>query len=97
MVYSPVEAQSLNVVMSGGDSSYVALLPSGFAIHPDGRSGDSGDGGDGGSGGGCLLTVGLQILLNSLPTAKLTAESVETVNSLISGTIQKIKAALRVA
>ncbi|XP_057759497.1 homeobox-leucine zipper protein ANTHOCYANINLESS 2-like isoform X1 [Arachis stenosperma] len=95
LLYSPVEVESLKVVMSGGDSTYVALIPSGFTIHPDGHSGTQ-DGDDGGS-SGCLLTVGLQILLNSLPTAKLTAESVETVNDLITGTIQKIKASLGVA
>ncbi|KAH0919001.1 hypothetical protein HID58_026661 [Brassica napus] len=44
--------------------------------------------------GGSLLTVAFQILVNSLPTAKLTVESVETVNNLISCTVQKIKAAL---
>jgi homeobox-leucine zipper protein len=93
VVYAPVDGQSLNVVMSGGDSAYVALLPSGFAIVPDGnlQKGGAGDG------GGSLLTVGFQILVNSLPTAKLTMESVDTVNNLISCTIQKIKAALRVA
>ncbi|KAJ6879307.1 hypothetical protein NC652_032780 [Populus alba x Populus x berolinensis] len=32
---------------------------------------------------GSLLTVAFQILVNSLPTAKLTVESVETVNNLI--------------
>ena len=105
VVYAPVDVQSLNVVMSGGDSAYVALLPSGFAILPDGRSGGPiscngtvGKGGnDGGDDGGSLLTVGFQILVNNLPTAKLTVESVDTVNNLISCTIQKIKAALRVA
>jgi len=90
--------------MSGGDSAYVALLPSGFAIVPDGND-PSGYGmsngtlqkGGASDGGGSLLTVGFQILVNSLPTAKLTMESVDTVNNLISCTIQKIKAALRVA
>lgn len=104
VVYAPVDVQSLNVVMSGGDSAYVALLPSGFAILPDGHCNDNGcngslqkgRGSDDGS-GGSLLTVGFQILVNSLPTAKLTVESVDTVNNLISCTIQKIKAALRVA
>lgn len=106
VVYAPVDVQSLNVVMSGGDSAYVALLPSGFAILPDGNVGSNngcngtlqkgGGIGDGG-GTGSLLTVGFQILVNSLPTAKLTMESVDTVNNLISCTIQKIKAALRVA
>lgn len=103
VVYAPVDVQSLNVVMSGGDSAYVALLPSGFAILPDGgghnndssnKSSTSQKGvaaADGGS-GGCLLTVGFQILVNNMPTANLSVESVDTVNNLISCTIQKIKA-----
>ncbi|XP_048325854.2 homeobox-leucine zipper protein ANTHOCYANINLESS 2 isoform X1 [Ziziphus jujuba] len=113
VVYAPVDTASINVVMHGGESAYVALLPSGFAILPDGRSsgiggstsyngssnkgqGDGSSGG-GGDGGGSLLTVGFQILVNSLPSAKLTVESVETVNNLISCTIEKIKAALQVS
>ncbi|XP_019452814.1 PREDICTED: homeobox-leucine zipper protein ANTHOCYANINLESS 2-like isoform X1 [Lupinus angustifolius] len=108
VVYAPVDVQSLNVVMSGGDSAYVALLPSGFAILPDCQSsrystsnnscnGNIPKGGGGKDEGGSLLTVGFQILVNNLPTAKLTMESVDTVNNLISCTIQKIKGALRVA
>ncbi|KAE8022500.1 hypothetical protein FH972_008293 [Carpinus fangiana] len=100
VVYAPVDIPSINVVMAGGDSAYVALLPSGFAILPDERSSNSNGGtvkaGENGTdGGGCLLTVGFQILLDSQPTAKLTVESVETVNNLISCTIQNIKAALK--
>ncbi|KAG6430132.1 hypothetical protein SASPL_108194 [Salvia splendens] len=82
VVYAPVDIPAMHVVMNGGDSAYVALLPSGFAIVPDGVSGS-------------LLTVAFQILVNSLPTAKLTVESVETVNNLITCTLQKIKAALQ--
>ena len=109
VVYAPVDTTAINVVMQGGDSAYVALLPSGFAILPDGSSqsnyvtannesgssikGEANDGSSNG-GGGCFLTVGFQILVNSLPSAKLTVESVETVNNLISCTIDKIKAAL---
>ncbi|XP_042453411.1 homeobox-leucine zipper protein ROC5-like isoform X1 [Zingiber officinale] len=81
VVYAPVDVPAMHLVMNGGDSAYVALLPSGFAILPDG-------------GEGSLLTVGFQILVNNQPTAKLTVESVETVNSLISCTVQKIKAAV---
>ncbi|RAL54089.1 unnamed protein product [Cuscuta campestris] len=103
VVYAPVDIPAMHVVMNGGDSAYVALLPSGFAIVPDGPGGRGGypesAAANGGSdhraaGGGSLLTVAFQILVNSLPTAKLTVESVETVNSLISCTVQKIKAAL---
>jgi len=39
--------------------------------------------------------VAFQILVNSQPTAKLTVESVVTVNNLISCTIKKIKTALQ--
>ncbi|QCE02807.1 homeobox-leucine zipper protein ANTHOCYANINLESS 2-like isoform X2 [Vigna unguiculata] len=104
VVYAPVDIPAMHVVMNGGDSAYVALLPSGFAIVPDGpgsRGSQNGptavsNGGDNGGTrvSGSLLTVAFQILVNSLPTAKLTVESVETVNNLISCTVQKIKAAL---
>ncbi|MBA0741320.1 hypothetical protein Gogos_014483, partial [Gossypium gossypioides] len=106
VVYAPVDIPAMHVVMNGGDSAYVALLPSGFAIVPDGPGSRgptsngqlNGNGGGGGGAqrvGGSLLTVAFQILVNSLPTAKLTVESVETVNNLISCTVQKIKAALQ--
>lgn len=100
VVYAPVDIPAMHVVMNGGDSAYVALLPSGFAIVPDGP-GSRGplpngltNGPTGHRVSGSLLTVAFQILVNSLPTAKLTVESVETVNNLISCTVQKIKAAL---
>ncbi|GMH17247.1 hypothetical protein Nepgr_019088 [Nepenthes gracilis] len=101
VVYAPVDIPAMHVVMNGGDSAYVALLPSGFAIVPDGLDshGPIGNAGlsprDPRRAGGSLLTVAFQILVNSLPSAKLTVESVETVNNLISCTVQKIKAAIR--
>ncbi|KAK4483449.1 hypothetical protein RD792_010636 [Penstemon davidsonii] len=101
VVYAPVDIPAMHSVMNGGDSTYVALLPSGFAIVPDGpgshgpnNNGPTGNGGSGQRVSGSLLTVAFQILVNSLPMAKLTVESVETVNNLISCTVQKIKAAL---
>ncbi|KAL1198323.1 Homeobox-leucine zipper protein HDG7 [Cardamine amara subsp. amara] len=101
VVYAPVDVPSMNVVMSGGDSAYVALLPSGFSILPDGSSSlpdhiDTNNSLVNHESKGCLLTVGFQILVNSLPTAKLNLESVETVNNLIACTIHKIRAALRI-
>jgi len=95
VVYSPINMQALQMVMSCGDSSFVPLRPSGFAILPDGTS-NNGDGSDGG--GSCLLTVGLQMLPNgNHQSAKFTMESVDAVNNLISFTIQKVKDALGVA
>lgn len=93
-VYAPVDIPAMHVVMNGGDSTYVALLPSGFAIVPDGSRGPTSNGFPNPRVSGSLLTVAFQILVNSLPTAKLTVESVDTVNHLISCTVLKIKNAL---
>ncbi|XP_010544375.1 PREDICTED: homeobox-leucine zipper protein ANTHOCYANINLESS 2-like [Tarenaya hassleriana] len=96
VVYAPVDVPAMHVVMNGGDSSFVALLPSGFAILPDGGGPHDGAGEMKTPAAGCgsLLTVAFQILVNSLPTAKLTAESAETVNNLITCTVEKIRSAL---
>lgn len=105
IVYAAVDIPAMNVVMSGGDSSCVVLLPSGFAIAPDcypdstGPSSSTGalvkEATAAGSSNGSLLTVGFQILVNNLPAANLTMESVDTVNALISRTLQGIKSALQ--
>ncbi|KAL6509479.1 hypothetical protein OROGR_022789 [Orobanche gracilis] len=87
IVHAAVETTSMTIVMNGGDSSGVAILPSGFAIVPDCFP-DSGT-------RGSLLTLGFQILVNNTPAAQLTVESVDTVKSLIARTIQGIKAGLK--
>lgn len=99
VVYSPVDLSALNIAMSGDDTSYIPLLSSGFAISPDGNhsSGEQGGGGastSSGFGGGSLITVGFQIMVSNLPSAKLNMESVETVNNLIGTTVQQIKTGL---
>ncbi|KAH6806760.1 homeodomain GLABROUS 11 [Perilla frutescens var. frutescens] len=104
VVYCPVDLPAINMAMSGEDPSYFPLLPSGFTISPDGRAHhiDGGGGGadgastsiDGGGGGGSLITVVFQILVSNLPSARLSPESVTTVNNLIGNTIHQIKAAL---
>ncbi|XP_047956489.1 homeobox-leucine zipper protein MERISTEM L1-like isoform X2 [Salvia hispanica] len=93
VIYAPVDIHAMNVVLSGGDPDYVALLPSGFAILPDGPSEEDGGIPEGVS-GGSLLTVAFQILVDSVPTAKLSLGSVATVNSLIKCTVERIKAAV---
>ncbi|KAK8993673.1 hypothetical protein V6N11_007899 [Hibiscus sabdariffa] len=59
VIYAPVDIVAMNVVLNGGDPDYVALLPSGFAILPDGTSANSAGGmADASTGsGGSLLTV----------------------------------------
>lgn len=104
VVYCPVDLPSINIAMSGEDPSYIPLVPSGFTISPDGQNDQGGDGASTSSNtsrsnmglrsGGSLVTVAFQILVSSLPSAKLNMESVATVNNLISTTVQQIKAAL---
>lgn len=100
VVYSPVDLQSINIAMSGEDTTYIPLLPSGFTISPDGRGSDEALSMNNGStmragGGGSLVTVVFQILVSSLSSsAKMSPESVNTVNNLIGNTIHQIKAAL---
>lgn len=97
VVHAAVPAAEMNMVMNGGDSSNVPILPSGFAIFPDCFS-DSckpESGNEGGGSSGSLLTIGFQILVSNLPAAQLTMESVNTVKSLIARTHQGIKAGLQ--
>ncbi|KAI4365059.1 hypothetical protein MLD38_021079 [Melastoma candidum] len=93
VVYAPVDLMAMNVVLNGGDPDYVALLPSGFAILPDGPDVGVGCIQDIGS-GGSLLTVAFQILVDTVPSAKLSLGSVATVNTLINSTVERIKASL---
>ena len=87
VIYAPVDLVSMNEVLSGGDPDYVALLPSGFAILPEGPQ-------EVDNGGGSLLTVAFQIVVDSQPHARLSRSSVTTVDSLIACTIERIKDSL---
>lgn len=100
VVYAPVDILAMQSVMTGCDSSGLALLPSGFSILPDGvesrpllittRQDD-----DKSSEGGSLLTMALQLVTNASTSAKLSMESVESVNALISSTLKNIKTSLQ--
>ncbi|XP_042438930.1 homeobox-leucine zipper protein GLABRA 2-like [Zingiber officinale] len=99
VVFAPVDIDGMQSVINGCDSSNLSILPSGFSILPDGletrplvitsrpeeRALE----------GGSLLTIAFQILANSSSSAKLTMESVETVNALVSCTLQNIKKAFK--
>lgn len=99
VVYAPVDITGMQSVMTGCDSSNMAILPSGFSILPDGvesrplvitsRQEEKS------TEGGSLLTMAIQILTNTSPTAKLSVESVESVNTLISCTLRNIKTSLQ--
>ncbi|XP_021298731.1 homeobox-leucine zipper protein GLABRA 2 [Herrania umbratica] len=100
VIFAHVDIAGMQSVITGCDSSNMAILPSGFSILPDGlesrplvitsRQEKSND-----TEGGSLLTIAFQILTNSSPTAKLTMESVESVNTLISCTLRSIKTSLQ--
>ncbi|WOG99208.1 hypothetical protein DCAR_0518556 [Daucus carota subsp. sativus] len=98
IVYAPVDISGMQSVITGCDSSNVSIMPSGFAILPEGiesrplvissRADDK-------STGGSLLTIAFQVLISESPTAKLSMESVESVNKLISCTLHNIKTGLQ--
>ncbi|KAL0353237.1 UNVERIFIED_CONTAM: Homeobox-leucine zipper protein ROC2 [Sesamum angustifolium] len=89
VIYAPVDIVAMNVVLSGPG----ALPTFWFAILPDGPTNQAGGAPEVGS-GGSLLTVAFQILVDSVPTAKLSLGSVATVNSLIKCTVERIKGAV---
>ncbi|PQM35078.1 hypothetical protein Pyn_40506 [Prunus yedoensis var. nudiflora] len=57
VIYAPIDIVAMNAILIGSDPDYVALLPSGFAILPDG--GGMVDSGSGGS----LLTISFRFWL----------------------------------
>ncbi|CAN1743751.1 Homeobox-leucine zipper protein ROC5 [Linum perenne] len=95
LVYAAVDAPILDLAMSGGDNSFVALMPSGFTIFPDGKGG--GGRGDGGGGEeGCITTAEFQILASTDPDSMVTIDLVSTLTILLSCTIQRIKDAFQI-
>lgn len=99
VVYAPVDITGMQSVMTGCDSSNIPILPSGFSILPDGLESRplliTSRPEEKSTEGGSLLTIAFQILTNTSPTAKITTESVESVNTLISCTLRNIKTSLQ--
>ncbi|MED6172512.1 hypothetical protein PIB30_050763 [Stylosanthes scabra] len=113
IVYAPTDFEAINVVINGGDSSTVPVLPSGFVVCGDGRESMMSNssiapsifgGAAGGSfsdqllrsEGGSLLTVAFQVLVNNITCGPnhVSMESMASINTLITSTVQKIKATL---
>ncbi|GER48341.1 homeobox-leucine zipper protein GLABRA [Striga asiatica] len=99
VVYAPVDANGMQSVMTGCDSSNIAVLPSGFSILPDGIESRpfviTSKPDEKGSEGGSLLTIAFQMLIGDSTNAKLSIDSVDVVNTLISCTLQNIKRSLQ--
>lgn len=98
VVYAPVDMPTIQAAITGDDPSIVPILPSGFVISGDGRpQARNGASTSTGGPGGSLLTVAFQILVSSTSyrfSKEHNMESIATVNTLISSTVQKIKVAL---
>ncbi|KAL8511006.1 hypothetical protein ACS0TY_017726 [Phlomoides rotata] len=96
IVYAPIHEGCANAVLGGDDPSHVPLLPSGFAILPDGPIGRGlGTGmAHQADTGGSLLTIALQVLVDSTPNASLSMGSVSEAHKVLWSTVDKIKQAL---
>ncbi|OMO93347.1 hypothetical protein COLO4_16955 [Corchorus olitorius] len=101
VVYSTVDVDSVQLAMSGEDPSCIPLLPLGFFItpvevirdsndHEGNKSAEEGNGHISGS----LLTVGLQVLASTVPSAKINLSSIAAINNHLCTTVHQITAAL---
>ncbi|XP_054778062.1 homeobox-leucine zipper protein ROC8-like [Prosopis cineraria] len=91
LVYAPIDMPLINLCVRGTNTSLVPILPSGFMISGDATSSSS-------SSGGSLLTVAFQVLVCSNSAMRqLSVETVATINSLLSSTVEKIKDGLNCA
>ena len=106
VVFGTVDVYAIQVTMSGGDPSYIPLLPLGFAIFPAANAspaatsessgnGESSPGNPDVPATGCLLTVGMQVLASAVPSAKLNLSSVTAINSHVCNAIHQITTALK--
>lgn len=110
IVYTTVDVDSIQLAMNGEDPSIIPLLPVGFVILPAGPTSsndaniNNGDHGNmsstqhegAGPDSGCLLTVGLQVLASSIPSAKLNLASVTAINNHLCNVVNHISTALSI-
>lgn len=94
VIYTPVDDVSMNLVLSGGNTEHVPLLPSGFAILPDGTTPNGVGSSNVGSGVGSLVTVSFQILVSTNPTEIISMGSIGTIKGLINCTVERIRNAV---
>ncbi|XP_058189868.1 homeobox-leucine zipper protein ROC8-like [Rhododendron vialii] len=94
IVYAPIDIQSVQMAVSGADSSGITILPSGFIISSDGHPHTGANGASSSTStanpmsSGSLLTVAFQILTGG------DMQLVTGLNALVSSTIQNITSAL---
>ncbi|XP_071903558.1 homeobox-leucine zipper protein HDG12-like isoform X2 [Coffea arabica] len=90
----PGNQQQIQAAGGDGASTSSNAAAAAAVMGSGGGGSSSGVGGRSGGAGGSLITVVFQILVSSLPSAKMSPESVNTVNNLIGTTVHQIKAAL---
>ncbi|KAG5524867.1 hypothetical protein RHGRI_031513 [Rhododendron griersonianum] len=94
IVYAPIDIQSVQMAVSGADSSGIPILPSGFIICSDGHPHTGANGASSSTStanpmsSGSLLTVAFQILTGG------DMQLVTGLNALVTSTIQNITSAL---
>lgn len=107
VVYTTIDVDAIQMAMNGEDPSCIPLLPLGFVIVPMGHStnNDSSIANEANikqassedghlTDSGCLLTVCLQVLASTIPTAKLNLSSVTAINHNLCNIVQQINAVL---
>lgn len=97
VVYSTIDVDAVQVAMSGEDTSFIPLLPTGFILVPapsPASPSSNASIGDGPSTIGCLLTVGMQVLASTVVSAKLNLSSVSSINNHLCNAVSQITAAL---
>lgn len=102
VVYATIDVDSIQLAMSGEDPSCIPLLPIGFSIVPVGSTTndhpapppEDGTAAAAVVNSGCLLTVGLQVLASTIPSAKLNLSSVTAINNHLCNTVHQINEAL---
>ncbi|CAM9003522.1 unnamed protein product [Rhodiola kirilowii] len=110
IVHANIDVDSIQLAMSGEDPSCIPLLPIGFVITPvvphktspssaeptniDPNISSPAQEPKYNNSGGCLLTVGLQVLASSLPSAKLSLSSITAANDHLCKMVHQISLAL---
>ncbi|XP_062224735.1 homeobox-leucine zipper protein ROC6-like [Phragmites australis] len=96
VVYSPIEENAMLAVMNGGDHTSSFLLPSGFAVLPDGHglAHHSPSTSSAFATAGSLVTVACQTLLPGITTDNLATEAFDDAGKQLCHAIGKIRAAV---
>ncbi|KAH7653176.1 Bet v1-like protein [Dioscorea alata] len=90
VIYAPLDDVAMGMVLDNSEPDLVELLPSGFAVLPDGPVGLLNERNTACS----LLTVSFQILLHAAPSERIPVSSITAINNLIAGTVDRIKSAV---